>query len=272
MQALLNSIPDPTLTRLESEVGELKGQYREIGEQLEGLDLGADRDTAELHDKINEIVRGQAELQQALKFQAEQHQAELARIDQNIANLKEEFDRQSGFISELRTAIAQDPHNSHEDLELERLVSDVENTRRIMFELRDEASAQRDKVENLTAVVAENQAAISELPSQLERMIPEGIVETLVGPQSTNVAETPWWVDDESEDVEEEDELEGDEEEEDDNVLRVRPAPSPRVFPGARFYCARQGCVFFDGSHRAWYHEHKAMAHMYSTGHLVEKV
>ncbi len=47
----------------------------------------------------------------------------------------------------------------------------------------------------------------------------------------------------------------------------------PRIFPGARFYCAEEDCLFvaepYAGTRRAWYYEHKADAHALEMRHEI---
>ena len=292
VKELQDNLLGPEPDELMFEVGELWVQITEMRETAERRDNDIDRTMGELHPKVSEITRTQIE-------SVEQLHAELARVNQNIVDLKMELDRQSRIISELRMSKAKETTGAYH-AEFERLVSDVENTRRIMVELRSENASLRDSLDTLTGQLAEMDAnktaeiwrvgseILNQLLSKLERLI------------ATNTDDDEDWEEDEGEwernegETDEEEEDGDDEEYEDEenglflgrdlqrsffNVVpddralqHDRSGAPPGVWPGARYYCTQQGCVFFDGSRRAWWHEWKAVTHMENTGHRIARV
>ena len=163
------------------------------------------------------------------------------------------------IVSQAQLPNSQSDSDSPSGDELEKLSSEAERNKRLITDLQSETSKLRNSIENLEALFAQTQAA--------------------------NVEGADYGLDDESEEEDEEWWGEEDEEESDDegdNTLPSRllqgsfstisPGASPGIFPGARYYCTEEGCVFFDGSRQAWWWKWKAERHMDNTGHEVANV
>ena len=183
-----------------------------------------------------------------------------------IEGLKEQFRSQNQQLAtemvsriESMTTPQEQPINSEsasdspDKDESERLSSEVENTRRLIVALRSENRELRDKIEGVTKLVVELQ--LNNAQEIADRVADDS--------------------NDELEDDEEgeEDEEENEEDEEDEEEDESEP---PRVWPGARYYCAQEDCNFTDGdwagTRRAWWNQYKARIHANSTGHTIERV
>lgn len=283
----------PDLEELRIELGELGFQVDDMRAISERRDNDIDRAMGELHPKVREINDEQTELAKSnnhIQHQVEQLHGELAGVGGNIDSLKDEFERLREIVSELRSSNAQESLGASQ-AEIDSLVSDVENTRRIMVELRSENASLRDSVDTLTAQIAELDASSPVDVQQVASEIVDRFLAQLEKRAVTDTDDEEDWLEDGSEwdQIEEEaDDQEDDEDEESEgaapnrilelfrassSVDRIRRSDQPfGIFPGARYYCAEEGCVFFDGSPRAWWHQWKAVNHMEITGHQIAEV
>ena len=256
VEELSKGIPDPEIAKLEASVGALAVKLNDTIQHLERLDNDADRDRAEIEG-----------LKEQFRSQNQQLATEMvSRIESMTTPQEQPINSES---------VSDSPDKD----ELERLSSEVENTRRLIVALRSENQELRDKIEDVTELVVElqlnNAQEIADRVADDSNDEPEKIDEEREDDELEDMDKG----DDGDEDDEDEEEDEGDAGEQSfwSDLLRAfRNSAAPRVWPGARYYCAQEDCNFTDGdwagTRRAWWNQYKARMHANDTGHTIEKV
>ena len=253
VEELSKEIPDPEIAKLEASLGELAVKLNDTIERLERLDSDADRDRADIEHHIDD-------LKEQLRSQDQQLVSELvSRLESTIA------------LQEPPSGSSHASDSPDRPDELERTSSEVENNRRRMVVLQSENAKLREKTEDLEDEI-------------------EHLEEFVVEPQSSNAQNTADWVEDGSNEEPEDVDGEWEEEDEYEQYISVlsraftnsqsrelsNSGSQPRIWPGARYYCAQEGCNFTDGdwagTRRAWWNEYKAHTHASNTGHQVAEV
>ena len=134
VEELSQGMPDPEIAKLEASVGALAVKLNDTIQHLERLDNDADRDRAEIEG-----------LKEQFRSQNQQLATEMvSRIESMTTPQEQPINSESAS-------------DSPDKDELERLSSEVENTRRLIVALRSENRELRDKIEDVTKLVVELQ-------------------------------------------------------------------------------------------------------------------